>query len=355
MPNKSGGVQASHTLYVAPELCTELILGEDWLKARKACLEFEPAKLILGEIEVPLGKQEKDKLIVVAKEDIQIPPRKVVSCEGRLLNMEVEGEIRRVASVKNYEDSEEGITLCESVVQVKEIIPVLIANTSNKTVKVQKGEEMGHAFPLRRIDQVRLDQRVKENPGKLREEVSLGLGDPVYYKVNLRKGKLSPRWEPYYRIVEQRGPATFFIWDQVSGKVKRAHANELKLAKVDTWEGPEPKPKRRRMRKVTMADSEEEESVAESDVSDRIRAPVILVDSGDEVRLPENPKVRVRSDDRLPPNTGEETSGSEWEMEDEIPLSRLREVWQRQEDTSERMKLPIKLRLRGARQAEPQE
>ena len=66
--------------------------------------------------------------------------------------------------------------------------------------------------------------------------------------------------------------------------MKRAYANELKLAEVDTWEGPEPKPKRRRMRKVTMADSEEEESVAESDASDRIRALVILEDSGDEVR-----------------------------------------------------------------------
>ena len=183
-PIKVGGVQASHTLYVAPELCTELIVGEDWLKARKACLEFEPAKLILGEIEVPLGKQEKDKLIVVAKEDIQIPPRKVVSCERRMLNMEVEGEIHRVAPVKKYEDSEEGITLCESVVQVKEIIPVLIANTSNKTVKVQKGEEMGHAFPLRRVDQVRLDQRVKENPGKLREEEIMV---PDKYRRDIRK------------------------------------------------------------------------------------------------------------------------------------------------------------------------
>ena len=63
---------------------------------------------------------------------------------------------------------------------------------------------------------------------------------------------------------------------------------------MDTWEGPEPKPKRRRMRKVTMADSEEEESAAESDVSDRIRAPVILEDSGDEVRLPENPKATTK-------------------------------------------------------------
>ena len=183
-PIKVGGVQANHTLYVAPELCTELILGEDWLKARRACLKFEPAKLILGEIEVPLGGQGKDKLIVVVKEDIQIPPRKAVSCEGRILNMEVEGEIHQVALVKKYEDSEEGITLCESVVQRKEIIPVLIANTSSKTVKIQKGEEMGHAFPLRSVDQVRLDQKVKENPGKLREEEMIV---PDKYRRDIRK------------------------------------------------------------------------------------------------------------------------------------------------------------------------
>ena len=42
----------------------------------------------------------------------------------------------------------------------------------------------------------------------------------------------------------------------------------------------------------------------------------------------------MRSDDRLPPSTGEETSGSEWELEDEVPLFRLRESGQRQEDTS---------------------
>ena len=183
-PIKVGGVQANHTLYVAPELCTELILGEDWLKARKACLEFEPAKLILGEVEIPLGGQEKDKLIVVAKEDIQIPPRKAVSYEGRILNAEVEGKIHRVAPIRKYEDSEEGITLCESVVQGREIIPVLIANTSSKTVRIQKGEEMGHAFPLHSVNQVRLDQKVKENLGKLREEEIIV---PNKYRRDIRK------------------------------------------------------------------------------------------------------------------------------------------------------------------------
>ena len=137
--------------------------------------------------------------------------------------------------------------------------------------------------------------------------------------------------------------------------MKRAHANELKLAVVDTLEGPEPKPKRRKMQKVTMADSEEEESVVESDVSDRIRAPVILEDYDEEVRLPEKQRVKVRTDDKPPPSTGEETSGSEWELEDEIPLSQLCERLRKQESNSETRELPIKSRLRGAMRAEPQE
>ena len=161
-PVQVGGVKARHTLYVAPGLCAKLILGEDWLKARKACLEFEPTKLILGKVEVPLGGQERDTLIVVAKEDVKIPPRKMVSCEGRIINAKLEGEIHRVAPIKEYNDSKEGITLCESVVQGKEIIPVLIANTSSKTVRVQKGKEIGQPFPLCSVNQVRLDQKVRE-------------------------------------------------------------------------------------------------------------------------------------------------------------------------------------------------
>ena len=188
----------------------------------------------------------------------------------------------------------------------------------------------------------RVQKRRNERVNKEREEISLGLGDPVYYKVNLRKGRLSPKWEPYYRIVEQRGPVTFIIWDQVSGKVKRAHANELKLAEVDTWEGPEPKPKRRKMRKVSMADSEEEESIEGSDVSDRIRTSVILEDYDEEVSLPERQRVNMTADDRPPPSTGEETSGNEWESEDEILLSQLRKRLRNQESNSEMRELPIK-------------
>ena len=67
-----------------------------------------------------------------------------------------------------------------------------------------------------------------------RSEIELGVGDPVCYKIHLREGKLSQRWKLYYKIVEQTGPVSFIIWDQVSGKVKWAHANDLKPAKIET-------------------------------------------------------------------------------------------------------------------------
>ena len=95
-PIKVGGVEVNYALYVASELCAGLILGEDWLKTRKTHLEFKPAKLILGKVDVPLGGKEKVTLVVVVKEDIKIPPRAMVSCRGKILNAKVEGEIHRV-------------------------------------------------------------------------------------------------------------------------------------------------------------------------------------------------------------------------------------------------------------------
>ena len=69
--------------------------------------------------------------------------------------------------MEKHSDSEEGIRLCESVVQGREIIPVLIANISNKTVKVQKGEEMGYASPLQRCVGI----RKREKLGEIKEEI----------------------------------------------------------------------------------------------------------------------------------------------------------------------------------------
>ena len=42
--------------------------------------------------------------------------------------------------------------------------------------------------------------------------------------------------KPYFRISEQIQP--FIIWHQMSGRVKRVHANDYTLGELDDWEGP---------------------------------------------------------------------------------------------------------------------
>ena len=55
----------------------------------------------------------------------------------------------------------------------------------------------------------------------------------MYYKIHLKDGKLDQRWSPYYRIVEQTGPVSFVIWDQLTSKVRRVHTNDIKLAEIE--------------------------------------------------------------------------------------------------------------------------
>lgn len=57
LPIEVGAVSIHQKLYVAPELCNELILREDWLKDHRAQLKFGPVTLIAGGVEVPFGGQ----------------------------------------------------------------------------------------------------------------------------------------------------------------------------------------------------------------------------------------------------------------------------------------------------------
>ena len=53
--------------------------------------------------------------------------------------------------------------LCVAVVKGTRILPTLIANIGNKTIKVLRGEELGHTLPLRNISQVELPQGIISN------------------------------------------------------------------------------------------------------------------------------------------------------------------------------------------------
>ena len=68
--------------------------------------------------------------------------------------------------------------------------------------------------------------------------VTLQIGDPVYYKNFNKKNKLDVRWKPYYRIIEKTSEVTFKIKNQLDGTTTKAHAEQLRLAKIDEWEIP---------------------------------------------------------------------------------------------------------------------
>ena len=70
-----------------------------------------------------------------------------MTCEG-VIATEKSVE-KQVIPVGKYSGEEEEMTLCEAVVKGGGTLPILITNTGNKTKKVLRGEELGHAPSLR--------------------------------------------------------------------------------------------------------------------------------------------------------------------------------------------------------------
>ena len=94
----------------------------------------------------------------------------------------------------------------------------------------------------------------------------------MYYKVHQREGKLGPHWEAYFRIIDQTGPVSFVIGDQMTGRTKRVHANDLKMAEEFYWEEtvaptvPKGRKNKRPVRKTTLVRPAEEEESEEEDI-----------------------------------------------------------------------------------------
>ena len=51
----------------------------------------------------------------------------------------------------------------------------------------------------RKIKSTQKKRNERVNEGRVKKTYEVG--DPVYYRAQVRKGKLDPRWKPYYRIV----------------------------------------------------------------------------------------------------------------------------------------------------------
>ncbi|MCG7876478.1 MAG: DDE-type integrase/transposase/recombinase [Candidatus Thiodiazotropha taylori] len=85
---------------------------------------------------------------------------------------------------------------------------------------------------------LRKQQRKQAKYGnKNRKDVIYNVGDPVFYKKHVRT-KIEGRWRPYYRVIEQKSPVTYVLKNQMDNKSVEAHANDIKLAKIDAWHIP---------------------------------------------------------------------------------------------------------------------
>ena len=105
LPIEVGGVMTKQEIYVAPGICSEVILGEDWLKAQKAQLKFELATLMLAKVEIPLENKRIDTLPVVAQEEVKIPARTIIFEKYKILaEKELDGEayLRQRMKLKKY-------------------------------------------------------------------------------------------------------------------------------------------------------------------------------------------------------------------------------------------------------------
>ena len=78
-------------------------------------------------------------------------------------------------------------------------------------------------------------------------EINFKVGDPVFLRNHAKTCKLSPSWEPYYRIIEKVSPLTYRLKNQLTGQVVKSHAEHLVLAKTE-WEYKESKDTNQRTR-----------------------------------------------------------------------------------------------------------
>ena len=140
----------------------------------------------------------------------------------------------------------------------------------------------------------------------------------MYYKIHLRHGKLDQRWSPYYRRVEQTGPVSFIIWDQLTDKVKRVHANDIKLAEIEEWEVGGVETKQKKLRRTTLV--EPEPLGSDSEASEEIEiSPTTL----QRLREITRPPVGLPEKENIKPSDSEEDRSGDCEPDDEIPLAQL--------------------------------
>ena len=103
-------------------------------------------------------------------------------------------------------------------------------------------------------------RRQKKYHDRTAVEVHYKVGDPVYVHNENRQSKLDDRWLTHFRIMNKTGPVSFVVRNQLTGDIRRVHADSLKLADLMDWPMPAPRQKVRKARYVVPPVDEDSDS-----------------------------------------------------------------------------------------------
>ena len=131
-------------------------------------------------------------------------------------------------------------------------------------------EQQHKSFVLVHKHLKRARKRQKKYADRKAKDDHFEVGDPVYYSIP-KPNKLSLGWKPYYRIIEKSSPVNFKIKHQLDGSVIPCHADNIRKAKVDTWEIPEPS---RSLRKTAYVVPPETDTSSSSEDSSEDNVPL---------------------------------------------------------------------------------
>ncbi|CAC5398016.1 unnamed protein product [Mytilus coruscus] len=198
-------------------------------------------------------------------------------------------------------------------------------------------EQQHKSFVTVHMNLKKAKSKQKEYADKNRQEINFKVGDAVYFKNHLRKGKQDSKWKPFYRIIEQRSPVSFIVKNQLTGSTTKVHAQHLKPAPVETWDIPKSNEnkKLRKSRFVVPPESSESEMEVDPQENETVenrtsfRNRLIRKNkherdtSSDEDEIPLM-ELKKQINIRNKSLNNKEVFSSETDEDDEIPLSKLK-------------------------------
>ena len=151
-----GKVRMYHDFVVVDGFNHDMILGIDFLNARKALLDFENQTMIIGRYVYPLktkqGKSAKETNLVRLAEDVDVFPRSDLQVKCAITKKNKPGEgfvVTQLPSSPCFEN-EPGILLPNAVVKLSKNrhIPWAIVNETGRYLHFRKGQVIGVATKI---------------------------------------------------------------------------------------------------------------------------------------------------------------------------------------------------------------